>query len=82
MADALIDNEQQRAQRFLGGTGKLYKPSPDHLMSFISGTEIARDYVYTDDELCAVEPKHVLRWMKLRAFGTVNPGVDANPNSA
>ena len=83
MADALIDNEQYRAQRFLGGTGKLYKPSLDHLMSFsISGTEIARDYVYTDDKLCAIEPKHVLLWMNLRAFGTVNLGVDANPISA
>ena len=83
MAGALIDNEQQHAQRFLGGTSKLYKPSLDRLMSFISGTEIARDYVYTDDELCAIEPKHVLRWMNLRAFGTVSPGVlDANPISA
>jgi hypothetical protein len=62
---------------FLGGTGKLYMPSLDHLMSFISGTDIARDYVCTDDELCAIEPKHVLRWMNIRAFGTVNPGVDA-----
>ena len=51
-------------------------------MSFISGTDIACDYVYTDDELCAIEPKHVLRWMNLRAFGTVNPGVDDNPISA
>jgi hypothetical protein len=83
MADALIDNEQQRAQRFLGETGKLYKPSLDHpLMSFISGTEIARDSVYTDNELCAIEPKHILRWMNLTAFETVNSGVDANPISA
>ena len=82
MDAGLIDNEQQCARWFLGGTGKLYKPSLDHLMSFISGTEIACDYVYTDDKLCAIKSKHVLRWMNSRAFGTVNPGVDVNPISA
>jgi hypothetical protein len=39
-------HEAQLAQRFLGGTGKQYKPSIDSLMSFIAGEPFARDYVY------------------------------------
>jgi hypothetical protein len=74
--------EAQRAQRFLGGTGKLYKPSLDHLMSFIVGRPFARNYIYSDDELNAITPAHVLQWMNFRTFGTINPAVDANPISA
>ena len=76
------DADAQRAQRFLGGTGKLYKASLDHLMSFIAGEQYAREYIYSDDELVAVTPRMVLRWMNFRTFGTINPAVDANPISA
>ena len=73
IAQNKAQNEAQRAQRFLGGTGKQYKPSLDSLMSFIAGQPFARDYIYTDAELCAIQPKHVLRWMNFRTFGQLAP---------
>ena len=42
------------AQRFLGGTGKQYKPSLDSLMSFTAGEPFARNYIYSDTELCVM----------------------------
>ena len=74
--------EAQHAQRFLGGTGKLYKPSLDHLMSFIVGWPFARNYIYSDYELNAITPAHVLQWMNFRTFGTINSAIDAYPISA
>ena len=82
LAQNEAQNEAQRAQRFLGGTGKQYKPSLDSLMSFIAGETFAREYIYSDAELCAIQPKHVLRWMNFRTFGTIIPAVDANPIGA
>ena len=73
---------QRRADRFLGGTGKLYKATLDSLMSYIERREIARDYIYTDTELCAITPNHILEWMNVKTFGTPNPAVDSNPISA
>ena len=74
---------QRRADRFLGGTGKLYKATLDSLMSYIERREFARDYIYTDTELCAITPKnHILEWMNVKTFGTPNPPVDSNPISA
>jgi hypothetical protein len=72
----------QRAQHFLGGTGKLYKPLLDHLMLFIVGQPFARNYIYSDEELNAITPAHVLQWMNFKTFGTIIPAVDANPISA
>ena len=78
-----MDNaEAQRAQRFLGGTGKLYKASLDHLMSFTAGERYAREYICSDEELIAITPRMVFRWMNFRTFGTIIPAVDANPISA
>ena len=74
--------EAQRAQRFLGGTGKLCKPSLDHLMSFIVGRSFARNFIYSDYELNTIMPAHVLQWMNFRTFGTIIPAVDANPIGA
>jgi hypothetical protein len=78
----VAQSKAQRAQRFLGGTGKLYKPLLDHLMLFIVGQPFAWNYIYSDEELNAITPAHVLQWMNFRTFGTINPAVDANPISA
>jgi hypothetical protein len=57
---------------FLGGTGKFYKSTLDILMSYIKRQDFARDYVYSDVELCAITPKHILEWMNVKTFGTPN----------
>ena len=75
-------NKAQRALRFLDGTGKQYKPSLNSLTSFIAGEPFACNYIYSDAELCAIQPKHVPRWMNFRTFGTIIPAVDANPIGA
>jgi hypothetical protein len=77
-----VQKDTQCAQHFLGGTGKLYKPSLDHLMLLIVGRSFARKYIYSDDEFNAITPAHVLQWMNFMAFGTINPAVNANPISA
>jgi hypothetical protein len=77
----VAQREAQRAQRFLGGTGKLYN-SLDHLMFFIVGRPFARNNIYSDDELNAITPAHVLQWMNFWTFGTINPAVDSYPISA
>ena len=51
--------EAQHAQRFLGGTGKLFKPLLDHLMLFIVGWPFTRNYIYSDNELNAITPAHM-----------------------
>jgi hypothetical protein len=76
------DATQRRAERFLGGTGKLYKSTLDNLMSYIEHRDFARDYVYNDAELCVITPQHILEWMNMKTFGIPNPPVDANPISA
>jgi hypothetical protein len=41
-------------------------------MSYIKRQDFARDYVYSDVELCAITPKHILEWMNVKTFGTPN----------
>lgn len=74
--------EAQRALRFLGGTGKVYKATLDHFMSFAMHRTYDRNYVYSDAELLEITPKMVFGWMNFRTFGTSMPAVDANPISA
>jgi hypothetical protein len=74
--------EAQRALRFLGGTGKVYKATLDHFMSFAMHRTYDRNYVYSDAELLEITPKMVFGWMNFRTFGTSLPAVDANPISA
>ncbi len=77
-----VQRDAQCAQHFLGGTGKLYKPSLDHLMLLIVGRSFALKYIYSDDEFNAITPAHVLHRMNFMTFGTINPAVNANPISA
>ena len=57
---------QRRADRFLGGTGKLYnKATLDSLMSYIKRREFARDYIYSNEELDIIQPHHVLQLMNV-----------------
>ncbi len=71
-----------RAEQFLGGTGKNYKSTLDHLMSFICHCEFAQDYIYSNEELHVIQPHHVLQWMNVKTFRIANPAIDANPISA
>ena len=58
----------------------VYLPYLLHLMSFLHG-RLANPYpketVFSKEQLLAIQPFHVRRWMNLRAFGVINPSEDA-----
>ena len=60
-----------------------YKRTLDHLMSFLHGLHSTQSYGvdrrYTVEELYAITPSEVVRWMKFRTYGTPDPDVAANP---
>ena len=66
---------------------RIYKGTLDSLMSFVHELDNAtggygRDRVYTAEEMNAITPDHVVRWMKLKTYGTPDPDDDANPTGA
>ena len=63
----------------LEGVAVKYKPLLDSLLSFVHGCEYDKNKVYTKQELRAITPTDVLRWMNLKTFGTPDPANDANP---
>jgi hypothetical protein len=54
----------------------------DSVMSYIKQQGFAQAYIYSDIELCAIMPSHVLEWINVKTFGKQNPAVDSNPISA
>ena len=68
---------------------KKYKSTLDSVMSFAHGLNAADDNaaygparVYTVEELYSLTPTDVVRWMKMKAYGTPDPANDANPTMA
>jgi len=67
---------------------KKYKSTLDSVMSFAHGLDAAvgNAYgparVYSAEELYALTPTDVVRWMKMKAYGTPDPVNDANPTMA
>jgi hypothetical protein len=58
-----------------------YIPYLVHLMSFLhnrSDNPYPKATTFSKEQLLAIQPHHVRRWMTLRAYGTVNPGDDAH----
>jgi hypothetical protein len=56
-----------------------YKPTLIHLMSFVDGVTYKKDQEFTQEQLDALTPGIIERWMKLRAYRTPDPGPDTNP---
>jgi hypothetical protein len=59
-----------------------YLPYLLHLMSFVHNrldNPYAKDTTFAKEQLLALQPHHIRRWMNLRAYGVVSP--DENVNS-
>jgi hypothetical protein len=56
-----------------------FKPTLIHLMSLVDSVTYEKDQEFTQEQLTALTPGSIERWMKLRAYGTPDPGPDANP---
>jgi hypothetical protein len=51
-------------------------------MTFVNDEEYDKEHVFSQDELAPLTPADVLRWMCQQAYGTPEPGPDANPTHA
>jgi hypothetical protein len=49
------------------------------LVSFLDGQAYHKNTVFSQERLGAITADDMLRWMKLKAFGTTHPQPDANP---
>jgi hypothetical protein len=51
------------------------------LMTFVHGLEdvYEKDHLFSQEELAALTPNDIKRWMCVKAYGTAEPGVDDNP---
>ena len=51
------------------------------LMAFTNNQPYAKDHVFSQDELAPLVPDDIVRWMCQEAYGTPDPGLDANPTN-
>mmetsp|Transcript_26866 Transcript_26866/g.38107 ORF Transcript_26866/g.38107 Transcript_26866/m.38107 type:complete len:262 (+) Transcript_26866:298-1083(+) len=55
-----------------------YKPTLVKLMSFLDNVQYEKNHIFTAEQLGALTPNDVLRWMNVQTFGIPNPALDAN----
>jgi hypothetical protein len=48
-------------------------------MSFVDGIAYQKDHEFSQEQLAALTPGIIERWMKQKAYGTPDPGPDAEP---
>ena len=56
-----------------------YRPSLIKFMSFKDGRYYAKDHDFSTEELASITPQQIVRYMKLKVYGTPDPPPDANP---
>ncbi len=55
-----------------------YQPYIVGFMQFRDGVNYAKDNTFTQQQLGAIQPEEIVRWMQLKVHGTPNPGPDDN----
>ena len=63
-------------------SGTKYKPILVSMMSHMDNQQYPLNHEFTAEHLSTITPVAVLRWMNMKAFGTSDPPVDANPTLA
>jgi hypothetical protein len=58
---------------------RAYQNTLVSLLSFLDGHKYHKDTLFLQDHLSAITAENILKWMNLKAFGSINPGPDANP---
>ena len=56
-----------------------YRPVLRKFMSFRDNVSYAKTHEFSREQLAAVTPSDICRWMKFRAYGTPDPSRDDNP---
>ena len=51
-------------------------------MSYLDGTDYAKDHVFSQQRLSELTPEDLLRWMNIKTYGVAEPPDDANPTLA
>jgi len=59
-----------------------YKGVLVRFMSYLDGTNYAKDFDFGQDRLAQLMPSDVERWMNVQAYGVPEPAPDANPTCA
>jgi hypothetical protein len=52
------------------------------LMPFLNEQAYDNDHLFSQDELALLQPDDIKRWLCVQAYGTPEPGPDANPTLA
>ena len=58
-----------------------YRPSLIKFMSFKDGRNYPKDHEFSTEELSSITPQQIVRFMKLKVYGTPDPPHDANPTN-
>ena len=56
-----------------------YKPSLIAMMNFKDGNRYNDSHEFTTEELVKVNPNDIVRWMKMKVYGTPDPTEEQNP---
>ena len=56
-----------------------YKPSLIAVMSFKNSRQYSLNDEFTREQLAALTPDHIVRWMRLKVYGTPDPTSNMNP---
>ena len=60
-------------------TAQLYAPYLRRFMEWKDGHEYEPGTQFTNAQLLEIRPNHVVRYMRLKAYGTEQPGADDRP---
>jgi hypothetical protein len=60
-------------------TVDLYHQATQSLMSFVHGRAYQPDHVWTNDDLLAVTPNIIVRYIKIKVYGSENAQPDVQP---
>lgn len=70
---------QQQQPRHEKTLPEQYKPYLVQFMSFRDGRNYQKDDIFSNEELASITPQQLVRFMRLKVYGTPDPPIDANP---
>ena len=74
-----MSNHQRRVRATDPEQLSRYKSNLRRFMKFLDGRNYAENHQFTDDQLGALEPFDIYRWLATMAYGTDDPGPEDDP---